>query len=98
MSWSFSDLSFNPRPWDGGVAARFEFPNGYSVSVVRGESTYGGPAGLYELAVMHSGKIVYDTPVTEDVLGWLTEGDVTERMSEVAALPERPRKASPPAP
>lgn len=89
MRWSFSDLTFVPRSWDDGVAARFTFPNGYTVSVVRGDSTYGGREGRYELAVLHGGDIVYDTPVTNDVLGWLTEGDVTEQMNEVAALPRR---------
>lgn len=89
MRWSFSDLDFRPRPQDSGVAARYTFPNGYSVSVVRGDFTYGGREGLYELAVLHDGAIVYDTPVTNDVLGWLGEGDVTERMNEVATLPRR---------
>lgn len=89
MRWSFADLNFAPRSFGGGVAARLTFPNGYTVSVVQGEGTYGGSQGLYELAVLHDGAIVYDTPVTDDVLGWLTEGDVTERMNEVALLPRR---------
>ncbi len=87
-TYSFSHLEFVARG-HGGIAARLTFPNGYGVSVVRGPATYGGPAGLYELAVMHEGRIVYDTPVTEDVLGWLSEGDVTERLNEVAGLPPR---------
>jgi hypothetical protein len=85
---TFSDLVFTPRR-GGGIAARLYFPNGYGVSVVRGDGTYGGPEGLYELAVLAEGRIVYDTPVTNDVLGWLTEGDVTERLNEVATLPPR---------
>ena len=72
-----------------GIAARLTFPNGYTASVVRGSNTYGGPDGLYELAVIHDGNIVYDTPVTSDVLGWLTEGDVTERLNEISFLPPR---------
>ena len=86
--YSFLDLKFSERD-RGGTWARFVFPNGYSVSVVRGPLTYGGSAGLYELAVLHGSKIVYDTPVTADVLGYLTEGDVTERLNEVALLPPR---------
>lgn len=87
-TYSFSHLKFVDRGY-GSVAARLKFPNGYGVSVVRGPATYGGSAGLYELAVMHGDAIVYDTPVTEDVLGWLSEGDVTERLNEVAGLPPR---------
>lgn len=88
IRYTFSDLKFVPRSM-GGVAARLKFPNGYTASVVRGTNTYGGPIGLYELAVLHDGAIVYDTPVTSDVLGHLTEGDVTERLNEVSMLPPR---------
>lgn len=87
--YSFSDLEFVPRKWGGGIAARLKFPNGYSASVVRGDGTYGSDAGLYELAVVYNDKLVYDTPVTSDVLGHLTEGDVTEKLNEVAMLPPR---------
>ncbi len=86
--YSFSDLNFTPRS-PGGVAARLNFDNGYTASVVRGDHTYGGSEGLYELAVMYNGEIVYDTPITSDVVGWLTEGDVTEKLNEVASLPTR---------
>lgn len=89
MAYSFSDLKFAPRGLGGGVASRITFPNGYTASVVRGDNTYGGSQGLYELAVIHDGKIVYDTPVTSDVLGYLTEGDVTERLNEISNLPRR---------
>ena len=89
MRWSFGDLKFAPRGGGDGIVARLTFSNGYSASDVRGSGTYGAAEGLYELAVMHDGAIVYDTPVTDDVLGWLTEGDVTERLNEVASLPVR---------
>lgn len=87
-NYSFSDLNFTPRSHEG-VAARIKFDNGYTASVVRGDHTYGGSEGLYELAVMYNGEIVYDTPITNDVVGWLTEGDVTEKLNEVASLPTR---------
>lgn len=66
------------------------FNNGYGVSVIRGPATYGGDEGLYELGVVtgtpakHS--LTYATPVTDDVLGYLTEQDVTDAMAKVAAL------------
>ena len=88
VRYSFSDLKFKSRPL-GGVAARLVFPNGYEASVVCGPNTYGGPAGLFELAIIYNGQIVYDTPVTSDVLGHLTEGDVTERLNEISMLPPR---------
>jgi len=89
VRWSFGDLKFAPRGGGDGIAARLTFPNGYSASVVRGSGTYGAAEGLYELAVMHDGRLVYDTPITDDVLGYLSEGDVTERLNEIAMLPRR---------
>lgn len=74
------------------MAARLTFSNGYTASVVKGDHTYGGSRGLYEMAVMYDGKLVYDTPVTNDVLGHLTEGDVTEILNEIACLPPRNSK------
>jgi len=70
-----------------GVAARMMFENGYGVSVVRHSFSYGGKAGLYELAVLDvDGEITYDTPVTNDVIGHLTPEGVTEKMAFVQVL------------
>jgi len=85
---TFEDLRFEPMISHGGKGARCTFPNGYTVSVVRHRYSYGGDAGLYELAVIRKGRIVYDTPVTDDVLGHLTEDAVTSIMKEVQELPE----------
>ena len=101
MSYTFFDLKFKPRPgspdWS---SARLEFPNGYSASVVQGPGTYGAQQGLYELAVLHDGALVYDTEVTpdRDVLGFLNRGEVTVLLNRISALPFRPRNAAPPAP
>lgn len=99
MSYTFFDLKFEGRPC-GGVAARMDFLNGYTASVVIGPGTYGASEGLYELAVMHDGRLVYDTEVTPDgdVLGWLNRGDVTLLLNRISALPLRPRNAAPSAP
>ena len=65
----------------------YRFPNGYGASVVRGPYTYGGDAGLYELAVLNpDGELAYDTPITNDVLGWLTESDVDDVLGRIADL------------
>lgn len=71
------------------------FPNGFGASVVRGPYTYGGPEGLFELAVAHyfgespDWHIDYDTPITSDVEGHLTENDVQELLDRIAELPPR---------
>jgi len=65
------------------------FDNGYGVSVISNDLSLGGSLGLFELAVMYNGNIVYDTPITPDVLGYLTFHGVAEIIDRVRDLPER---------
>lgn len=86
----FEDLDFVlPTTAWGNKRAVATFPNGYGASVITGPTSYGGPDGLYELAVMHNGRLCYDTPITDDVLGYLKPEEVTEALSAIAALPAR---------
>lgn len=64
----------------------FKFDNGYEASVVSNAMTYGGKNGLFEVAVMKDGKIVYDTPVTNDVVGWLDFAGVADILNQIKAL------------
>ena len=77
------------RPCNGGTQKIFRFANGYEASVVRHSFSYGGAVGLWELAVIHDGKIVYDTPITDDVVGNLLEEEVQSVLSRIEALPVR---------
>lgn len=80
------------RPLRDGEQRKFRFENGYGASVVRHQYSYGGPEGLFELAVLdRSGHLTYDTPVTSDVEGWLTEDAVQSLLAAIEALPEAPR-------
>lgn len=85
---TFKDLEFNPHPGHlSGVQARIEFDNGYGASVVCTPYTYGGDKGLYEIAVLDSdGKLTYDTPVTNDVIGYLRPEDVTDVLAKIQQL------------
>jgi hypothetical protein len=84
---SFNDLEFHS---DGFISrARLAFPNGYAASVVKGVGTYGADDGLYELAVLHGGRITYETPITSDVVGHVAPEDVTEMLSQIEALPAK---------
>jgi hypothetical protein len=88
----FSDLEFKNHPAgeEFGVTARIQFDNGYGISVVKGPSTYGGDIGLYEAAVLDSnGQLCYDTPITDDVVGYLRDKDVTDIMIEIQKLPKK---------
>lgn len=72
----------------GNEQRKFRFDNGYGASVIRGPYTYGGPQGLFELAVLDkNGGLTYVTPVTSDVIGYLTEDEVQSTLDQIAALP-----------
>ena len=86
---TFDDLVFdimnNDIKW---IRARLKFDNGYGVSVVQGPHSYGGKVGLYELAVLDAdGDVCYDTPITDNVIGFLKPEDVSKHMIEIQELP-----------
>jgi hypothetical protein len=85
---TFKDIEFKPNPMgaDFGIVSRTKFDNGYEVSVVRSEHSYGGNKGLYELAIFKDGEICYDTPITDDVIGYLRPEDVSDVMERVEKL------------
>ena len=69
----------------------FRFGNGYGASIVRGSYTYGGLVGLWELAVIrwHNRDwcLDYGTALGDDVIGWLTDDDVTDYLHRISLLP-----------
>ena len=87
---TFEDLVFeqiDDVPFMVGKRSRMHFDNGYGVSVVSHSHSYGGRNGLYEVAVLDSdGNLTYETPVTNNVIGHLTEEDVTNVMKQVQEL------------
>lgn len=85
------------RPLESGAVQKlYRFPNGYGASVVKGMHTYGGEEGLWELAVLvfksptsDEYKLTYETPITTDVEGHLTDDDVEELLAKINQLPLR---------
>ena len=81
----------------------YRFNNNYGASVVRRSyvsleypypqhGSYGYLDGLWELAVIewedeNEWHIAYDTPITDDVLGWLGEEEVAATLELIRALP-----------
>ena len=82
----FNDLQFKKHPQKDGVITRIIFDNGYGASVVKHEHSYGGDKGLYELAVIKDDELCYDTPITNDVIGYLRDIDVTDVMEKIQQL------------
>ena len=84
---TFQELIFQSHPMGMGKQCIVQFPNGYGASVVQGPYTYGSKDGLYELAVFgKDGEISYETPITDDVLGYLSEQDVEKTLSDIKNL------------
>lgn len=64
----------------------YEFDNGYGASVVCNFGTYGAKDGLFEVAVLKGDDICYDTPITNDVVGWLDFAGVADILEKIKAL------------
>ena len=93
-----SYVPVDARPLESGAIQKiYRFANGYGASVVKGDHTYGGEEGLWELAVItfalkadnHTYTLCYDTPITQDVEGNLNDGEVEEMLDKIKYLPMR---------
>ncbi|SVD70364.1 uncharacterized protein METZ01_LOCUS423218 [marine metagenome] len=81
MSDNNKFLTQNSKSPSMGTQKLYSFPNGYGASVVKHEYSYGGDRGLWELAVINNISedgfdICYDTPITDDVIGFLNDPEV----------------------
>ena len=83
---TFKDLKFSMHPKGNGLQATMDFNNSYGISVVRFKGSYGYERGLWEVAVLYNGSITYTTDITNNVIGFLTEQNVTDIMKRVQAL------------
>lgn len=88
---TFKDLEFkaHQNQYAGfRTSATMFFNNGYGVSVITGG--YGSDYKPYELAVLFGSEedygITYNTPITDDVVGYLTSDEVTALMVRVQKL------------
>lgn len=75
----------------------YQFKNGYGASVIKNQFSYGGDKGLWELAVIHFPKyeditkfdLIYDTPITNDVIGHQSEDKIDKLLNRIESLPVR---------
>lgn len=79
----------------------FMFDNGYGASVVKAHPfSYGAIKDLWELAVVRDARyshiikdrlwfVTYDTPITDDVIGYLTNEEVLKIMKQIQELPAK---------
>jgi hypothetical protein len=88
----FESYLVEKRPLDGGVQYVFRFENNYGASVVKTHYSYGHNANMWELAVIefYEGSdewgLTYSTPISDDVEGYLTDGDVQNLLAKIKEL------------
>ncbi len=76
------------HPLGEGTQRIVEFKNGYSASIIKTPFSYGGPK-LAELAVLHNGDLDYSTPITDDVIGHLSDAAIEPILQSIAELPAK---------
>lgn len=78
----------------------FRFENNYGASVIKRYGSYGFEDDLFELAVIKFDKpsklygswhFTYDTSITSDVIGYLTNNDVLRYLIKIQRLDENGR-------
>lgn len=72
---------------------RFKFENNYGASVIKHFGSYGYEEDLFELAVIifkdkddKHGCLCYNTPITNDVIGNLTNDEVLKLLEKIKNL------------
>lgn len=82
----FKDDSLKGSEYGGEI----EFDNGYGLSIVRHDGSYGGNRGLFEIMLIRNGEPYSLPPITNEddtVSGFLTQSAVEELISTVQELP-----------
>ena len=82
----FKDDSLKGSEYGGEI----EFDNGYGLSIVRHENSYGGTRGLFEIMLIRNGEPYSLPPITNEddtVNGFLTRSKVEEIIATVEELP-----------
>lgn len=86
----FKDYLLKRKSQFDGVQYLFRFPNNYGASIIKHFGSYGHDRDLWELAVIYfdgdKWHLTYDTEITDDVEGYLTDRDVLELLRRIQVL------------
>lgn len=87
----FKDYLLKRKLIFDGVQYLFRFPNNYGASIIKHSGSYGSDRDLWELAVIYfdiddEWNLTYDTEITDDVEGYLTNQDVLDLLRRIQAL------------
>ena len=76
------DFTVSKKQIYNGYQLIFSFKNDYGASIVKHDFSKG-----LEIAVLDcDGKITYDTPITNDVLGYLSDVEANEILENISKL------------
>ncbi|WP_419154231.1 hypothetical protein [Weissella viridescens] len=64
----------------------YKFPNGYGASVIHGLYTYGLELAILSFDDNVDYSIAYDTSVTHDVMGHLTQQELADTLNDIRNL------------
>ena len=70
----------------GGIRRVYRFENNYGASVICHEFSYSSKGHKWELAVLYGDDITYDTPITSDVIGHLSDQQVQDTSTKIDQL------------
>lgn len=90
---SLEKMTYGSR-WIGDdqyVQYLFKYENGFGASVVKGKGTYGYQVDSWELAVIkwandNTWDVTDNTPITGDVLGYLSSEEVLDTLEQIKNL------------
>lgn len=77
--------------FDSGYHKQYNFDNGYGASVIWNSASYGHQEMLFEIAVidLETNELCYDTPITDNVIGFLDFYEVVDILDKIKNLPRR---------
>ena len=67
-------------------AMHINFPSLYGASIISKPGSYGYEQGLYELAVLYDGIITYNTDITDNVVGYITEDEAVDLVKRISKI------------
>ena len=88
----FEDYLLSKKPKFDGIHYLFRFENHYGASIIKHRGSYGYNKDLWELAVIYFVRdsddfmLDYDTEITDDVVGHLTDERVRELLKRIKEL------------
>ena len=73
--------------------SKWVYANGYTASVISNSMSQGGKHGYFEVAILHGddNRVCGATPITNDVIGWLSFDEVQPTLDRIRKLGENPR-------